>query len=167
MAPEGGEPHSGPMGSMHPNVFPDVSFERIGTACVLSAVCTFPEVPYSQLHLKQSTHGFILWDFLITQRPTASCPQPGGAGAALLFIIAFVESSHQLMDNHHKVDRKMDYLTPQTDNKSFIILRLPIALSSKPHGRQWELLRNILIFDGLNNLFLFYCHLVAAVVLAD
>lgn len=44
-----------------------------------------------------------------------------------LFIIAFVESSHQLMDNHHKVDIKMDYLTPRTDN-SFIILRLAVAL---------------------------------------
>lgn len=52
-----------------------------------------------------------------------------GSGSGWLFIIAFVESSHQLMDNHHKVDIKMDYLTPQTDNKSFIILRLAVALS--------------------------------------
>lgn len=71
------------------------------------------------------------------------------------------------MDNHHKVDRKMDYLTSQTDTKPFIILRLPVALSSKPCGRHWKLLRNILMFDRLNNLFPFYCHLVAAVVLAD
>lgn len=33
------------------------------------------------------------------------------------------------MDNHHKVDIKMDYLTPQTNNNSFIILRLALALS--------------------------------------
>lgn len=93
------------------------------------------------------------------------------SGSGSRFIIAFVESSRRLMDNHRKVDIKMDYLTPQTDNNSFIILRLAVALSLKPGGphvsRRGRSSANILIFDALNNLFLFYCHVKAAVVGSD
>ena len=47
-------------------------------------------------------------------------------GLARSFIIAFVESTHELMVNHHKVNMKMDYMTDQTDHDSFIIIRLSL-----------------------------------------
>lgn len=92
-------------------------------------VCSLggPHIPKGPLQPAQPQRipEFILWDFLITQEPRRG---ERGAGAAWRFIIALVESSRRLMDNHGKVDRKMDHLTPQTDNNSFIIIRLAVAL---------------------------------------
>lgn len=101
-----------------------------GLASGLLEVCILPQDPYSRLDHRELYCG--ICSSLRSQTP---CAHSWGMGASSSwFVIAFVESSHQLMANHQKVDIKMDYLTPQTDNNSFIILCLAVALSWKPHG---------------------------------
>lgn len=106
-----------------------------GLVCVPFPVYTFPKVAYSQpnhnayscfshsgitsLHRSKMLQAH-------DRMKNGVCTQP---------VIAFVESTHLLMVNHHKVNMKMDYVTDQTDHDSFIIICLFFLLSSSQLAR--------------------------------